>query len=237
MLDTGFTFNDIRSKQIGLELQAPLVLSAAEPNVVTTTIPGRNGTLCYYDGSYKNRTLSGDCFILGEDVERKIGEINAWLVRYRGYGRIELDEDSEHYMLARSKTGIRSQIINGVLNACSVSFDCKPQRFLIYGEKAVDVTDSKVIYNPTAFPSLPDIIIEGNGDVSISTPLWSLSFKDLTGEVRYSSESYIAYNKHNEIFNNNTIVSGDILLNSGKTTFTTTGDVTSVKIIPRWWEI
>ena len=110
MLDVTFKIDGRRMRDLGLELQNPLTLSAPKPRVSTVKIPGRNGDLHYYDGSYDNRDLSGDCFILGADVIRKINEINAFLLGKRGYRRIELDEDEEHFMFGRCETGLSYRI-------------------------------------------------------------------------------------------------------------------------------
>jgi phage-related protein len=236
MLDVTFKIDGRRMRDLGLELQSPLTLSAPKPRVSTVKIPGRNGDLHYYDGSYDNRDLSGDCFILGADVIRKINEINAFLLGKRGYRRIELDEDEEHFMLGRCETGLSYRIVKGILTACSVSFDVKPQRFLKYGEKEVDVTESKEIRNPSAFISLPVIAVEGAGNVTVSSGEWSLNIKNLSGKVVYDAEMLCAYS---EAFNQNyhTAVSGNVVLSPGVNTFKVTGNVSAVKIIPRWWEL
>lgn len=236
MIDVTFIFNGQKARSLGLELQSPLSLSAAVPKISTSTIPGRNGVLHYYDGSYENRDLSGEGFILSADVSKRIGIINAWLLGPKGYARLERDEDPDHFMMARCKKGINSKIVKGLLTSCNISFDCKPQRFLKYGEGEFDVTESKKLLNPTAYDALPIITIEGAGNVSISSGLWTLEFKDLSGSVTFDSETLCSYNG-NVNLNAKTSLSGDVILPPGENTFTVNGSVTAIKIIPRWWEI
>lgn len=236
MIDVTFIFNGQKARSLGLELQSPLSLSAAVPKISTATIPGRNGVLHYYDGSYENRDLSGEGFILSADVSKRIGIINSWLLGVKGYARLERDEDPDHFMMARCKKGINSKIVKGLLTACDISFDCKPQRFLKYGEREFDVTESKKLLNPTFYDALPIITVEGEGNISISSGSWTLEFKGLSGSITYDAETLCAYNG-NVNLNAKTSVTGDVILSAGENIFSVSGTVTSIRIIPRWWEI
>lgn len=240
MLDVTFKIDGRRMRDLGLELQSPLALSAPKPRVSTVKIPGRNGDLHYYDGSYDNRDLSGDCFILGADVIRKINEINAFLLGKRGYRRIELDEDEEHFMLGRCETGLSYRIVKGILTACSVSFDVKPQRFLKYGESEL-VFDGGTfsVHNPTAFPALPLITFEpreGESEILCIVGDVGIGFKNVQGPVTFDAATLCAYDGNGTNINESTVINGDIIFDPGET-HVTAANVRSVKIIPRWWEL
>lgn len=240
MLDVTFKIDGRRMRDLGLELQSPLTLSAPKPRVSTVKIPGRNGDLHYYDGSYDNRDLSGDCFILGADVIRKINEINAFLLGKRGYRRIELDEDEEHFMLGRCETGLSYSIVKGILTACSVSFGVKPQRFLKYGESEL-VFDggSFTVHNPTAFPALPLITFEpteAGNDILCQLGNGVVGFKNVQGTVTYDAATLCAYDGNGTNINESTAIYGDIIFDPGET-HVIAANVRSVKIIPRWWEL
>ena len=49
-----------------------------------------------------------------------------------------------------------------------IVFDCKPQRYLMGGETAIDVSDGDTLLNPTLFESSPMLEIYGYGTVSFN---------------------------------------------------------------------
>lgn len=245
MLDETFIFKNKRAKSMGIELQDSISISAAEPNVTTYTIPGRNGTLYEYDGSYKNRPITAPCFLLSHVLENDIDNINAWLLGEYGYFRFEDSNDANHFMLARATNGIEKQSRVGLLNPFILKFDAKPQRFLKLGEDTVDVTSSMTIYNPTSFPSLPLLEVTGKGDIDVIISGTTLHFYGLgsallgTNEkILYDAEIDTAYygtnNKDSKVG-----ISDMLFISSGHNDITIegSGTLSSLKIIPRWWEL
>ena len=236
MIDTSFVFDGIRAKDMGLELQAPLILTEAVPRVETYSIPGRNGDLHFYDGSYDNRRVYGSCFVLGRGASDTITRINRWLLGSRGYKRLILDECPDHFLLARSEYGLQQQLRLGILGKGNISFDCMPQRFLMYGEKSVEVSHLGGIVNPTGFASLPLITVTGSGNVTVSSGDWEISITDLNGSLTFDSESSFAYNGNTNL-NSFISVSGEVVLLPGENVINISGNVESLRITPRWWEI
>lgn len=236
MINESFVFKNKRAKSKGIELQEPLSLSSASPNVDKTIIPGRNGILVHYDGSYANRTITARCFLLDGSLERRIDEINAWLFGEPGYFRFEDTNDEKHFMLARAVRGIDKHAKMGILNSFYLEFDAKPQRFLKLGEKAVDVTNTRSIYNPTAFPSLPLIEIAGSGDITVEIFGAKLSVYDLDGVITYDADTDNAYSGASNL-NHKVSTTDTLVLTRGRNAITVTGNVSSIKITPRWWEL
>lgn len=236
MLNETFIFKNKRAKAKGIELQESISISAAVPNVSEMTIPGRNGTLIDCDGSYANRTITARCFLLDHALEKGIDDINAWLLGLPGYFRFEDSNDTKHFMLARATRGIEKNARLGLLNPFVLEFDAKPQRFLKLGEKAVDVTSTKSIYNPTAFPSLPLLEITGSGDIAVTIFGVTLNVYGLNGVITYDADTDNAYNGAQNL--NSMVGTTDVLtIPKGKNDITVTGSVTSLKITPRWWEL
>lgn len=236
MLDESFVFDGILAKSMGIELTEPMTISSAVPQIETVSIPGRNGDLHYYDGAYSNRKVTAKCFMLDETLKSDINKINSWLLGARGYRKLILDDDPQHYMMARVSSGIPFKTIRGILNpSFDITFDCKPQRFLNYGDDEEDVTTSLLIYNPTVFESYPIIIstAKGTGTIKIGDKIISTTY---VGTMYYDSENDVAYNG-NENLNSKISVSDMITLVPGENTITISSNVTEIKIIPRWWEI
>ena len=236
MLTDTFIFKNIRANAKGIVLQRPLTISAAIPKVEKQIIPGRNGTLIDHDGTFENRTITARCYLLDMALESRIDDINAWLFGQGGYHRFEDTQDEKHFMLARASRGIDKYAKMGRINSFYLEFDAKPQRFLKLGEKAIDVTTSKSIYNPTAFPALPLIEIVGSGDITVEIFGSKLSIYGLDGVITYDADTDEAYRGASNLTGK--IRTTDTLtIPSGRNAVTVTGNVSSIKITPRWWEI
>lgn len=236
MLNETFIFKGKRAKNKGIELQDSITLSAAVPIFSEYNIPGRNGTLYQYNGTYENRSIIVPCFLLSYLLEKDIDSINSWLLSDPGYHRFEDTNDEKHFMLARAKQGVNKSARAHLLNSFVLEFDTKPQRFLKSGEKTLDVTERKNIYNPTQFPALPLIEVQGSGDITITINGVALKIYDLNGTITYDAESDDAYNGENNL-NNKVGVSDQMTIPSGSNSISVSGSVTSIKITPRWWEL
>jgi phage-related protein len=169
-------------------------------------------------------------------LERDIDSINAWLLSDGSYQRFEDTMDQKHFMMARALIGVEKRAAMGLLNPFILEFDAKPQRFLKSGEKAVDVTESKSITNPTKFPSIPEIYVSGSGDITITINGVSLNIVGLNGALFYDAETDIA-SKGITNLNHMVGTTGTITIPSGSNQIKVSGNVTSLKIVPRWWEL
>jgi phage-related protein len=173
---------------------------------------------------------------LDHALEKGIEEVNAWLMRDAGYFRFEDSQDTKHFMLARAVRGIDKNARVGLLNPFTLEFDAKPQRFLKIGEKAVDVTETKSIYNPTSFPALPLIELSGSGDIAVTIFGVTLNVFGLNGMITYDAETDNAYNGTQNL--NSIVGTTDALtVPNGRNEIIVTGAVNSLKITPRWWEL
>lgn len=246
MIDVGFFFRGIHSKEIGVELQDRIKISAATPRVEPISIPGRSGDALYYDGGINNRIITAKCYVLSYTLSQDQGAVNAWLLGEDGYHRFISDEDPEHYMMARAQTGAESYSRAGLLNAFTVKFDAKPQRYLLSGDTPISfsnlVTGSTVeIYNPTAFEAAPIITIKGQTNNQLMMLLFndksSLSIKRTDIDLTYDADLDTAY--HNGTNYNSSIYTPYVIrLKSGANTIKlSSGTITEMTITPRWWEL
>ena len=95
MLNETFYLDGIDARSAGIQLQAPIEFSEAIPIVEAQTIPGRNGDLVRYTGSYENRSGSASCFCLQKDVEKAVSSAGRFLMGKKGYRRLETSDDPE----------------------------------------------------------------------------------------------------------------------------------------------
>ena len=73
-VDNFFIFDGKRSYSMGIELQGPVSVSGATPNITEYRIPGRNGGLHEWDGTYADRRISASRYMLSHVTPREIRE-------------------------------------------------------------------------------------------------------------------------------------------------------------------
>lgn len=226
----------MRSKSAGIELQRHIEVSAAVPNVESVTIPGRNGVLHQWDGTYKNRTVTADCYLLSGSIYYDITKINSHLLTSQAYRKLIISGDERHFFMARPTGGISEDVRRDILTPFTLTFDAKPQRYLVSGEREISVTNTNTIFNPTAFDSSPIIKLYVNGNGLLTVGSSSISFRDVSGELTIDTATG---NATSGGVNYNSKVSfdgDDIRLKPGENYILHQASG-GVGIIPRWWEL
>lgn len=215
------------------------------------SILGRNGAEYAEDGSFDNcerayNVAFPECHRPAVSV---CNDLAAWLLSSRGYCRLEDSFEPEHFRLARYAGPLDIEQILGKWGRASLSFDCRPERFLKSGEKEVDAFDSLQIFNPTRFASKPLFIITASNNFTlevISGGETQVEIRFLTGAKTIfvdSEDCSIRNNTGAELTNAANWLDGVSdynefpLLMPGMTEFAFTGPVTAFSIVPRWYTI
>lgn len=235
---SGFTYDGVHSSVMGVVLQREMVLSPPIPRIETITVPGRSGVLTRWDGSYEARTLSGDFYALSANVGADVQLVSRWLVGSLSPKRLIQDSDAQHYLLAVPTAGAQTALRLGLLAPFSLSFTCDPRRYLVWGDEEMDISAQRAIYNPTGFPSQPLLFVDGAGMVTITLgdSLSLLTVNVPEGGVWIDTQSAQAYNSNGSM-NSLVEIDGDPVINSGWQQIDVRGDLRTLKIIPRWWEL
>lgn len=236
MLNETFYLDGIDAQSAGIYLQKPIVFSEAVPNIESKTIPGRNGDLIFDTGSYKNRSGSASCFCLQEDVETAISSAGRFLMRKKGYRRLETSDDPNHYWMARVGNSPQMEMRIRVLAPFDISFDCKPQRFVKSGENKTSFTASGSISNQYGQTALPLITLYGNGAGTLTIGSCVVEVIGLDEVLFLDSDTQNAYNNNG---NQNMNINAPTfpILPDGETQITFSGGIERVEIVPRWWEL
>lgn len=237
--------DDVNNHDVGVVLQGPLQVSAPEPEVETVSVPGRNGNLHIYTGSFKNRSGSFGAYLYRkEDVKHALGSVQNWLLGVQGYRRISDGEDIDHYWLGRVVNGAEVAARMNRIAPFTVKLDLKPQHFLASGDEAIELTESGTVYNPTIFASKPLYIVKGSGDVTITVNGQAMQFTGLgtyiySDTIYFDTDSGAAYTPDatDTAANSRTNALGNYDLVGGTNEITIEGDVSLLQIIPRWWEL
>lgn len=238
MLNETFYLDGIDARSAGICLQRPIEFSEAVPVVEAQTIPGRNGDLIWETGSYENRSGSASCFCLQKDVEKAVSAAGRFLMGKRGYRRLETSDDPDHYWMARVENSPQIAMRLRTLAPFDIGFDCKPQRFLKSGERAVVFTSNSTLFNQYGQTALPLIKVYG---VDVLSNLvindQRVEFSKDKDIVFLDSETQNAYTNSGQNWNNNISAPNFPVLIDGINTIRFDGGIEKVEIIPRWWEL
>lgn len=236
MLNETFYLDGIDARSAGIQLQAPIEFSEAVPVVEAQTIPGRNGDLLYYTGSYENRSGSASCFCLQKDVEKAISSVGRFLMGKSGYRRLETSDDPDHYWVARVENSPQIAMRLRTLAPFEIGFDCKPQRFVKTGENAVVFTSNGSLFNQYGQVALPFITLYGQGKGRLTIGDCVVDVRALNGTLYLDSDTQNAYNNNG---NQNLNIKAPVfpVLGDGEIPIAFSGGINRVEIIPRWWEL
>ena len=202
-------------------------------DVSKQSVPGRNGDVVIDNGRYNNIEIEYPC-VIHENFDVNFPAMMAYLLNQKGYGRLEDSFYPEYYRSgAFVSVSNKSVSKDGSIGTFSLTFNCKPQRWLKSGETKYTLEQSGSMKNPSAFGSKPFIRLYGKGTLIIAgqsltiDPLYPNSYLDVDCELM---NAY--YGDRN--FNN--YVSGNFPeLPAGLFQISWTG--TSLEIIPKWWTI
>lgn len=224
------------------------------PRIETISIPGRNGDVQIWDGSYQNRTVKAECYLLDHAAVRKIDVINSWLISEPGYFRFEDTCDPRHFMLARVVSGIPRNVKAGMLNSFEIVFDVMPARYLKSGEKPIKIYESGYynpdLFNPTQYAASP--ILKAHGTLSEeagTVNIYRAVFPEGTFEYRallydmtvyYDTANDRAYSAYGASFDHMVTAVGELKIPPGNSQVRWIAPITdmgSLWLTPRWWEL
>lgn len=225
----------------GVHISGDKTFGAPERDVEDIEVPGRNGTLTYDKGRFKNYTLEYDAGLVGDDemdFVTKMGRLRAFLCSCIGYKRLEDTYHRDEYRLAKFTGGFDPDVVMLQGGTFTLEFDCKPQRFLKTGELPITFTKSGRLWNPTEYESKPLIRCYGSGTFTVGLDTVTVEQPSTVDYVDIDSEMQDCYN---EALNCNDCVT---LSKSVFPAFETgminveLGDgITKLEIYPRWYTI
>lgn len=210
-----FKFNGKSSEDFGLFIQTPPTYSYPERDMTATHVPGRNGNIVIDNNSYKNVERA---YLVGKKYSGNTGYydnfqmILDWLSFPKGkYVVLEDTYDSDIYRLASFQAEGSFVDYFNKAGATTISFNCKPQRFLKSGDvDLIHVGKTYTIENLFGYVALPIIKISdipANIDVD---KILMMSVNDESGK----SISSVTFTKFDEfVLNSEEQTVTDDLLN------------------------
>lgn len=232
-------FNGHQSRDFGIYISGSGTFGAPKRKFEEFTVPGRNGVLKIDSGTFENALVSYKCAIV-RDFAQNAAALRSWLLSPAGYCRLEDTYHPEEFRMAQYSTGVDFTDFTQLLRAASVTltFDCKPQRFLKSGENPI--YNPVKIYNPTEFPSKPLIkfkMTAKSGSIAVGDCNISLSGVTVGEIITIDAETMDAVGTFGGNVNNGIAVTGDMLLQPQTYATVSSSGITDLTITPRWWII
>lgn len=242
-----FTYDGVKSSTYGVWISGEDTFTAPDRDVEIVQIPGRNGTLTLDNGRYNNVTITYPCFMVG-DFLTGFSTFKGAIFAKKGFLQLTDTYHPDGFRLARLTKGTRPK--PGPYNrsaAFTLTFDCYPQFYLDSGQSYTTVANNGTISNPTNFDAKPLIQVTfsttpRDGTVTVNGE--TITFNAMGGtNVYVDCEDQNAYriSGQNEVISQNgriALTTGAFPeLKPGSNTVSYTGNISSVKIMPRWWTL
>lgn len=131
-------FDGESSRDYGIYITGQAVYNAPERDVEMINIPGRNGSFALDKGRFQNIEVTYPAGIFADneaDFAQGISDFRNFLCSRNGYVRLTDDYNPNEYRMAVYKSGLDVSPAQLKAGEFDITFDCKPQRYLLSGEE------------------------------------------------------------------------------------------------------
>lgn len=261
------TFDGINSMDAGVFITGEAVYNAPAREIEMVPIPGRNGDLAIDQGRYENIDITYPAGAYGSDqpgFAEKIRKFRNELASRYSYVRLIDEYHPDEYRLAVFKDGLEVNPTSySQAGEFNITFNCKPQRFLLSGEEPIDLYQKEVltdhnlipittetgaefelnsmggtVINPTLNESKPLIIAPKSGSVRIGNQNITIG-GDGKDKIYIDTDSMEIYKVNSAGARE---PAGDLVIFEpnafpvippGEVSFASS--ISEIEIIPRWW--
>lgn len=229
-----FTFGETPSTAFGVYVSGSGVFNAPTRAYEPIQIPGRSGDVLSLSRRLENVEITYPAFIY-TNFKQNIANFRDYLLSKDGYHRLADTYNPDEFRLAYYAGGLELEMERALrAGQFEVTFNCKPQRYLVSGTEPVTFTANGSLTNPTKQAAAPLIRVYGTGTVGIGdnaiTVMTNPDYIDIDCEIM---EAYYGPTIMNEMIH---IQNRDFpVLHEGNTGVSLGSGITSVIITPRWW--
>lgn len=238
MAINSITFNGQNSLDYGLYVSGNQTFNSAEKDYSKVSVPGRSGDLLVFNNRYKNVNLNYDAILI-ENYEENAERVRAWLLSADGYCRLEDTYHPNEFRIASFSGPIDFDSKMLEAGETTLTFDCKPQRWLKSGEQKILITpgNNRPINNPTLFEAKPLLRVYGTGQLQVGTGVITINtsgaeYIDIDCDIMDCYEGLVNRNGNVTISKWPTFTPGNNLIS-----FPNNSNITQVYITPRWWTL
>lgn len=231
-LDDLFVFNGKNTRDFGMYIAEVNHYAGAERDTQEIEIAGRNGTLTFDRGRFKNVPITYKMFTL--DINN-IDGFKSWLKSNIGYHRLEDSFEPMYYRRAKYTEALDLKATDQKNAAIDITFNCDARRFLKDGDNAIILTGNGSLYNPTYYDAKPLIRVYGIGSFTVNDITVTITsadeYTDIDCEIMDAYKGPTNCNGNIQTTDNKFPV-----LVSGQNNITLSG-VTRLEITPKWWTV
>ena len=223
-----FTFKGVDSREMGVIVTAMPETVRAERRIESITVAGRNGSLHTDEGVYESYDRTMECALI---KRAKLDEITAWLVG-SGEMTFSTEPDKVYRVTIANKISIAKMM--RVFQKFQVVMDTQPFKYSVNAAGDVlELTAPTTIRNSGTVYSEPIITVYGSGNITMNINGEDLPLYGVQESITIDSEMM-------EVFKGSTNQNGKYggidfpRFEVGKNEISWTGNVSKIKIQPRW---
>lgn len=235
MLDRRLTFG---GDVIPAWIATPPKYIRPQRKMTVTPIAGSNREVVEMEDAYEEYDQPYTLFVFGEteDSLEPLLDAVAEKLYKTGWQVLTDDYSSDTFRLAYFKGSYDIENRHTRAGKFDITFHCRPERFLIAGNTAVNVASGEAVFNPTANNAKPLIHIAGSGSGTLTVNGTTMSFANMLDYLNIDCDPMDCYRLPSE--NRNSLMTGEFpVLKTGNNLVSFTGGITSVTITPRYWKL
>lgn len=236
------------SADFGMVVSAAPAFDKPTRKQTVYNVPGRNGSIIFQQDAFEDVERSYEVWIaeqMEEDsggvisgtLPERIHAFTAWLNSKTGWQELEDSFDLDVFRLAYYSGG--NDFTNEMMQVghATLTFTCRPERFLKSGKTAITVTNGMLLTNPTRFASKPLIHIETSSSATIGITLGGKTINATVADyINIDCDTMNAYRLPTE--NKNNVITGNFpTMPAGANEIGITGSPSLVTIVPRYFNI
>ena len=231
-----FVLNNVDSRDFGVYISGQGTFKAPSRVYNMVTIPGRNGDLVGYEKRFENIAVTYPAFIYS-NFSKNIESLRSFLLSLRGYHKLFDTYHPDEYRMALYQGPFDPEVTKkNDAGSFEITFNCKPQRYLVSGEDRIELSANASIYNPTLFDAQPLFRVYGAGEFGVNGDTITITqadvYTDIDCEMMDAFKGSISKNAYVQLSSNDFPV-----LHSGENTITLGAGVSKIEVIPRWWTV
>lgn len=133
-----FTFGKFDSRDFGVYISGEGTYDAPARVYNAISVPGRNGDLLIDEHKYENVSVRYPAFIAGENFRENLAAFRSAMLSVDGYARLTDTYHPDEFRIGYFSDEIKVKAASrNDAGEFEIVFNCKPQRFLLYGEEIV----------------------------------------------------------------------------------------------------
>ena len=150
-------YNGKNFNEFGISAIGRGTYGAPARDIEQVHVPGLNGDLLFDSGGFLNATVEYPDCCIDADFPKNFAALRTFLLSNPGYHRLEDSYATEEFRMAEFRGPLSPDVHTGRGNRSgtfTLTFNCKPQRYLKEGEREIEIQDWATIKNEwmPAFP-------------------------------------------------------------------------------------